>query len=137
MKSKWLSIICLLILKAGIVHAGEVSLTNHGSGIWSMADTADMHRWLVIHEPDRGRKTGIYHIEVIGRKKSDPAWKIIRLVNHMAITEQALKKSIVTPLDKGAVYPEAFQDALRQWQSLNNGKGGAVCRTSVTQCMKQ
>lgn len=111
-------------------------LAAHTAGIWSIGDAPGMKRWLVIHDPDAAKTTGIYHIEVIGRKHGDPAWQITRLVPHMAITEKALQESIVEPLDTGAVYPESFMDAYASWRAQNNGAGGSVCEQSVTQCMQ-
>ncbi len=114
--------------------AGQ-DLVSHKAGIWSIADAPGMKRWIVIHDPDAAKTSGIYHIEVIGRKSGDPSWQIVRLVPHMAITEKALLESILEPLDAGAVYPESFDDAYASWQLQNNGAGGSVCNLSVTQCM--
>jgi hypothetical protein len=114
---------------------GGQDLASHEAGIWSIADAPGMKRWIVIHDRDKARTTGIYHIEVIGRKDGDPAWQITRLVPHMAITDKALHESILEPLDTGAVYPEIFDDAYASWQMQNDGAGGSVCNRSVTQCM--
>jgi hypothetical protein len=111
-------------------------LAAHAAGIWSIGDTPGMKRWIVIHDRDAAKTTGVYHIEVIGRKSGDPAWQIVRLVPHMAITEKALLESILEPLDTGAVYPESFDDAYASWQLQNDGAGGSVCEQSVTQCMQ-
>ena len=89
----------------------------------------------MIHNLADGKKTGIYHIEVIQKATGAPSWQIERLVKHMAITEAALKRSVVKPLNSGAVYPEAFDDARAEWQAQNGGKGGEVCSTSVRDCI--
>ena len=128
-----------LILAANLVLPGLALAQDpaaHAAGIWSIADTPGMSRWIVIHGLDTSKTTGIYHIEVIGRKTGDPQWQIVRLVPHMAITEKALRESILEPLESGAVYPEVFEDALAGWQAQNDGAGGSVCETSVTQCMQ-
>ncbi len=114
----------------------DVTLQNHPQGIWSMPPTQQENRWLIIHNLTQAKQTGIYHIEVIGRGKHDPVWKIKHLANHIAISEAALNRSIVAPLKKGAVYPESFESAYSQWQKLNNGAGGEVCQTDVVQCLK-
>jgi hypothetical protein len=72
---------------------------------------------------------------VIGRKHGNAAWQVEHLVRHMAITEKALKASVKTPLNKGAVYPESFNNAYSSWQKENDGKGGAICDTSLIECM--
>ena len=107
----------------------------NGAGIWSIADTPGMSRWIVIHDPGTTQTKDIYHIEVIGRETGAPAWRVVRLVPHMAITERALRDSIVEPLQGGAVYPESFDDAYAAWRAQNGGAGGSVCTSTVIECM--
>lgn len=114
-----------------------VNIPGHETGIWSIEGTDQEQRWIVIHNLAEGKKSGIYHIEVIQRKTGVPAWQIERLLNHMAITEAALKRSIIKPLTRGAVYPEPFDDALAKWTAQNGGKGGDVCHTSVKDCLPE
>ena len=128
-------IACLLWLPARPALAGDAAIAGHESGIWSIAGTEQAQRWLVIHNLAEAGTSGIYHIEVIQRPVGAPAWQIERLAPHMAITEAALKHSIVKPLQRGAVYPEAFDDALRAWHAMNGGKGGNICHTSVLECL--
>jgi hypothetical protein len=107
-------------------------------GIWSIANgPAKQHRWLIVHDHFESGGTNVYHIEVIARAAGAPAWQIGRLAPHMAITEPALKRSIVKPLTRGGVYPEAFHDARAAWQAANGGAGGAVCATSVRECLSK
>jgi len=110
-------------------------LAPNGSGIWSIAEMPGMSRWVVIHDAETSKTTGVYHLEVIGRWNGDPAWKVIHLVPHMAITQAALLESIVEPLRSGAVYPEVFDDAYAAWQAQNDGAGGSVCTTTIIECM--
>lgn len=107
----------------------------HKAGIWSIPPAKGLTRWVIIHDLEASASSGIYHIEVIGRKKGAPAWKIIRLVRHMAITEQALAANLKAPLTKGGVYPESFNDAYGEWRKENGGSGGFVCSTSLLACM--
>ncbi|CAG0977638.1 hypothetical protein ARNL5_02201 [Anaerolineae bacterium] len=115
------------------VYADDKPITQ---SIWSIENTAKQNRWLIIHNLNDANNTGIYHIEVIGKNKKDPAWKIQHLANHIAITKSALLASIIKPLSKGDVYPESFNNAFSIWQKENEGKGGAVCNTTVIDCMK-
>ncbi len=124
-----------LLLALTPVEAGEPTLQSHTPGIWSIKGTDTQDRWIVIHNREEAIGTGIYHIEVIGRTKGAPAWKITRIKPHMAITETALRRSIFKPLNKGAVYPEAYDDAYREW-TLQKEKGTEViCTTSVLNCL--
>lgn len=116
------------------VVAGQ-DLASHG--IWSIAEIPGMSRWIVIHDAETSKTTGLYHIEVIGRRDGDPAWRIIHLVPHMAITREALLESILEPLHSGAVYPEVFDDAYTAWQARNDGAGGSVCSSTVLECMAE
>ena len=110
-------------------------LAANGTGTWSIEDAPGMERWIVIHDAASSKPTGIYQIEVIGRKTADPSWQVVHLVPHMAITEQALIDSVIEPLSSGRVYPESFNDAYAAWQAQNDGAGGSVCKTTVIECM--
>ena len=113
---------------AGRLHA-------HEKGIWSLSGTAAAERWIVIHDLPEAKRTGVYHIEVLAREKNEPKWKVTRLRPHLAITEQALDRSVVKPLSSGAVYPESFDDAYRRWKEEQAQGGAFVCETSVLECM--
>ncbi|CAK0758379.1 DUF5086 domain-containing protein [Gammaproteobacteria bacterium] len=118
------------------VSCSEIDLSAHSIGIWSIAGTAHQLRWVIIHNLTAAKDTGIYHLEVIAKDRSAPAWKIERLVKHMAITKTALTASVVKPLTKGAVYPESFDYAFITWKEQNAGAGGTICETTVTDCIK-
>ena len=127
--------IAVLICMAA-AHAGSADrLQRHEKGIWSIAGTATHDRWIVIHDLAEAARSGIYHIEVLARRKKDPRWKIERIRPHLAITAQALDRSIVAPLASGAVYPESFDDAFHRWQEERIRGSGIVCETSVLECL--
>jgi len=130
-------ILLLSLLGCPVLHADSntIDIQSHKTGIWSIKGSDQAQRWIVIHDLTGVEKTGIYHIEVIQRTNGAPEWQIERLVRHMAITEAALKRSVINPLDRGAVYPEPFDDAMAEWQAKNGGLGGNVCNTSVTACI--
>ena len=111
-------------------------ITTHEPGIWSIAPTATMKRWIIIHNMEQARESGVFHIEVVGRNTGDAAWQVKHLVPHMAITAEALKKSVIEPLKKGGVYPETYDDAYAKWLKENNNRGGSICVTSVLECMQ-
>lgn len=126
-------IISLLLFIPSIVPARDMAA--HEAGIWSIAPTDTMKRWVVIHNLKEALSSGVFHIEVLGRKNADPVWRVVHLVPHMAITGPALERGIDEPLSKGRVYPETYEDAYASWLKENNGKGGAVCETSLLECM--
>lgn len=133
---KILTLIFLFVASLPI-YAAEIDLQSNQTGIWSITKTTTHTRWIVIHNLAEAKTTDVYHIEVIARKNNAPTWQIEHLANHLAITAAALSKSVIAPLSKGAVYPETFDNAYRTWQNQSEGKGGAICTTSVTECLSK
>jgi len=108
--SRFLGVVAVLLFPA-LTRAQD--LASNGAGIWSIGDAPGMSRWIVIHDPGTPKADGVYHIEVIGRKAGGPAWQVVRLAPHMAITE-----------------PYAA------WRAENDGAGGGVCTKTVIECMR-
>jgi hypothetical protein len=129
-------ILTILFVLLGCSSTFAKNLDEHKNGIWSISGTSDENRWIIIHNLQEGKKTGIFHIEVIARKTNDPKWKIKHVAKHMAITRAALIKSIIKPLEKGLVYPETFDTAFRNWHKENNGEGGSVCNSTIEKCIR-
>ena len=114
----------------------EVDLLANQSGLWSIEPDGQVARWVEIHNLEEAKATGIFHIEVLGRRHGDPAWKVQHLVPHLAITAAALQRSVVKPLRQGSVYPETFDSAYSTWRTHRDAGGDApVCDSSVTACM--
>lgn len=124
-----------LFLGLYCTHAVAVDFSTHSLGVWSIESTPNMQRWIVINNIDKTSSEVIYHIEVLGRKSGEPAWKITHLVAHMAITEAALQRSVLKPLNKGAVYPETYQTAYHHWLEKTKGELGSVCDKTVVTCL--
>lgn len=127
-------VILQTLLVSEVVALTMSDIHNHGAGIWSIASPPKLHRWIVIHDVAASQAAGIYHIEVIQRVKGAPVWAIKHLVKHMAITADALQRSVRKPLTKGAVYPESFMDGYAEWRQANDGRGGEVCNATVMLC---
>jgi hypothetical protein len=127
----------ILLLYGQSVFCADVDFFMHENGIWEIQGTADKNMWIIIHNLEEAKNSGIFHIEVIARKLDDPVWKIEHAVKHMAITKSALSSSVLKPLEKGAVYPETFDIAFEEWRNQNSGKGGLICTTSISECMKK
>jgi hypothetical protein len=111
---------------------GEIS-----SSLWVLPSAGRATRWLQIHNLSDARDEGIYHVEVMERKDGDPVWKFKRLASHMAITESALRASIVKPLKTGSVYPESFNDSYREWKNAELAGHAFVCTSNVTACLAE
>ena len=128
-------LIAITLIASTAVSGDAGRLQRHGRGIWSIAGTEADSRWIVIHNLPEAAKTGIYHIEVLARVKSDPKWKVDHIRPHLAITEQALDRSVVSPLSCGAVYPESFDDVYRTWKEVLAQGGAFICETTVLECI--
>ncbi|HQI81127.1 MAG TPA: DUF5086 family protein [Deltaproteobacteria bacterium] len=113
----------------------DQALFDHKPGIWEIAPEGTLSRWIVIHNLAEARGTGVFHIEVIGREHSRPVWDVRRIRAHMAVTKDALKRSVVKPLERGAVYPESYDDAYAQWKRNADGGRKVVCESSVPECL--
>lgn len=120
---------------AAEAHAVEdAAIFDHAAGIWKIAGAGSLNRWIVIHNLEEAKRTGLFHIEVIGREQGKPAWAIQHVCSHMAITLDALKRSVIRPLSRGAVYPESFTSGLIEWNKLSEAQR-VVCDRSVVECL--
>ena len=118
--------------------AQKPDLFANPSGLWSLQAVADTERWVEIHNLDEAKASGLFHIEVLGRRRRDPVWRIQHLAPHLAITRAALERSVGKPLKTGAVYPESFDSAYQVWLADERaGKHPLVCDSSVDECLKR
>ena len=123
--------------------AGTLSISTHAAWtkpisneIWALSSGSVNHRWLVIHNLPTAAQEGVYHIEVMERLPSEKPWQFKHLAKHMAISEEALRASLIKPMKRGAVYPETFNDAFAEWKKQNAEGRAEVCQTSVAACLK-
>jgi hypothetical protein len=113
----------------------DSTIFSHKPGIWAIEGKGKLSRWIVIHNLAEAKDTGVFHLEVIGHEKGRPSWDIKRISSHMALTKDALKRSVTKPLNKGAVYPEAFDDAYARWKKDAEAGQKVVCDRSVLECL--
>jgi hypothetical protein len=105
------------------------------TGTWQIRGTPVESRWIEVHKVDEWNGAKIYHIEVLGRGKGNPAWHLRHLLAHMAITETALRRSVVRQSRERAVYPETFDGGYAEWRQLNASGRAQICERSVEECM--
>jgi hypothetical protein len=132
-------VILLSALLAGHAAASgeaEPDIFGHKPGIWQIADSAGQKRWLIIHNLEDAKNTGLFHIEIIGRNKGQPVWSIVRLCDHMAISQEALRRSVIRPLKSGGVYPESFDAAYAKWKNKSDQGRSDICTTTVADCLR-
>lgn len=123
--------------EAGVENASPVDAVRiaalSGARLWSLAPTADGERWVEIHATD---PDGSLHVEVIGRRRGAPVWEIRHLAPHLAISPEALARSVGAALARGSVYPETFDDAFARWRAARErGEPVPVCTRTVDDCL--
>jgi hypothetical protein len=104
--------------------------------VWEISAAAATVKWLVIHNLAEGKVSGVFHVEVLERRKMDPPWRFKRLAPHLAITESALRASVRKPLRSGRVYPEQFDQAFAAWKKEDAAGRAPICDQTVTDCLK-
>jgi hypothetical protein len=97
---------CLAAQICAAYWSGKIS-----SPLWSIRSDEGKVRWIEIHNLATAAADGVYHLEVMERLRADPPSQFKSLARHMAVTEDALRASLVEPLGKGSVYPESYNDA--------------------------
>ena len=129
MKPPLLALVLALQLPVAAAQTGPVI----DGDLWSIAGPPGERRWLVIHDRADGARAGVYHVEVIARKAGRPSWDVVRVRDHLALTAEALHRSVVKKLAQGRVYPERFDDAVARWRAAG---GTEVCTSSVVTCLE-
>lgn len=75
--------------------------------------------------------TGVAHVSILSKKKSSPAWEVEWINPHVAITTDALKRSVIRPLKIRAAYPERFFEAYARWKEDAKNGIAVICSTSI------
>jgi hypothetical protein len=131
--AKAVGIVACLFAQLGFAYwSGAIS-----SPLWSIGAPSGTVRWLEIHNLEGAKAEGLYHVEVLERRSIDPPWKLKSLAPHMALTEQALRASIVAPFKRGSVYPETYDGAYAKWKSAEAENHAFVCKSTVLECLAQ
>jgi hypothetical protein len=107
------------------------------SPLWSIRSDEGRVRWLEIHNLSSAAADGMFHVEVMERMSADAPSKYKTLAPHMAVTEQALRASLVAPLGKGAVFPEAYDAGYSRWKGAEAAQRAFVCKVSVNACLAE
>jgi hypothetical protein len=131
--------ICIFLVAMHCAVLPSVHAQTNGDGhqlapgsSWRLASPKGSHRWVVIHQVPSGEDSS-YHIEVLEEKDRDPAWSFARLAPHMAISEHALRMSVLGPSRLRMPYPESYEVAYSRWRSSGHLD---ICSTSIEQCLQ-
>ncbi len=102
---------------------------------WEIAGPKDRHTWVeIMNYSDLKEATEpakVLHISIISRKKGAPVWDIRWERDHIAITPEALRRSVVGPFKTKSVKPERFYWAFVEWEKAEKEGKAPVCTTSL------
>ena len=128
------ALVIALLVVAGRVFADWSAPID--AEVWKLQAAEGTVRWLVIHNLQQAKQDGLYHVEVLERNVGAEPWNVRHLANHMALSDAALRASIVEPLKSGSVYPEAFNDAFAKWRAQRASGDAPICTTNVSACLQ-
>jgi hypothetical protein len=129
----FLAIISLAVLAEGASLQPDIYSTD----FWEIGGKPGNDTWVEIHNTKEAQTNGVAHVSVITREKGSPVWKIKRVCNHIAITTEALKRSVIRPFKTRSVYPEAFYEAYDRWKKDKAKGTAAICSTSLQDVLNQ
>src|SRR5690242_719864 len=100
---------------------------------WEIRGAVGRITWVELHDVDPS-DSSVFHVEVLSRKKGDLSIRHIR--EHLAVTLDALQRSVVRPLrDQRGVYPESFDSGYKHWKEEVAGGKRDVCATTLYECI--
>lgn len=105
------------------------------SPLWALQSAPGTLRWIEIHNLRSAAADGVFHVEVLERRTADPAWQIKHRAGHMAVTDAALRASIVKPLKRGSVYPETYDYAYAKWVKDKEAGQARICDSTILACL--
>lgn len=103
--------------------------------MWVVDETSKTMTWVEIHQTDDTQSTGIFHVSVYLMKKnsrSDYLWRC----PHLAVSRDALERSVIRPIKRAGFYPESFEQGYNYWQQDQKKGTAFVCTTTIADFVK-
>jgi hypothetical protein len=123
-------VILIFALPAMLLRAEQPSLQSVKN--WEVRGPRDRITWVELHDIDPADPS-VIHVEILSRKKGDDPWELRHVRAHLAITLEALQRSVLRPLrDRHGVYPESFDFGYKAWRESANHD---ICRTTLSECV--
>ncbi len=72
---------------------------------WEISGPTSQTTWIEIFNGKEVKTSGVAHISVHARKKGQPVWEACWICPHIAITTEALKRSVIHPYKGRGMYP--------------------------------
>jgi hypothetical protein len=127
-------IIPLLIATSATLLAQQPALRSVKN--WEVRGAPGKITWVELHDPDPADPS-VIHVELLARKRTDKPWEVEHLRPHVAITLDALERSVVRPLRaKSGVYPESFNFGYKHWKEEADAGKRVVCSTTLYECVQ-
>jgi hypothetical protein len=126
------TVACLGILSTKAGSQPDIYSTDY----WEIPGPSGKITWIEIHNRKEAAASGIAHISVMARKKSSPVWELEWVCDHLAITTDALQRSVVRPLKTRGAYPERFLAGYDRWKEDEKKGSAVVCATSIEDFLK-
>jgi len=104
---------------------------------WEIEGPKGYVTWVQIRGEDGAELSGTMHVSILQRKKSAHLWEFRYLCPHLAITAEALRRSVVKPVNYGGTYPERFIEAYEEWKQDKAAGHAYICTTSIADYLKQ
>lgn len=108
---------------------------------WEIAGPKDRHTWVEVMNYNEIRQATepvrLLHVSIISRKKGAPVWEIRWEQDHIAMTPEAFKRSVIGPYKTKSVKPERFYWAFMEWEKAEKEGKAPVCTTSLAEYLKK
>ena len=132
---------CLLIFSAALCFAISSARASsqpdiYSTNFWEIEGKIGNVTWVEIHNNKEAQTNGVAHVSVITRQIGSPEWQIEWVCPHIAITTDALKRSVIRPFKTRGVYPENFYEAYDRWKEDEKKGKAIVCTTSIQDFLK-
>ena len=118
-----------------VLHAAAPDL--YSTDCWEIEGAPGRITWVEIHNRAEAPSTGVAHVSILTRKKGAPASEVEWLVPYIAITTEALQRSVLRPFKTRSVYPERYLEAYKRWQADEQSGTAAICSNSLQDALKQ
>lgn len=109
----------------------------YSTPFWEIAGPPGKVTWVEIHNIPEAQTTGVAHVSIITRKKGAPVWELEWVCPHVAITTDALRRSVIRPFKTRGSYPERFNEAYYRWQQDEQKGTAQIYSTSIQDFLKQ
>jgi hypothetical protein len=133
---KGIFLIFALLALSILQSEADSKINLYSANCWEIAGPPGKITWVEIHKGLGEESTGVVHVEVLSRKKDSPVWEIKHVCSHVAITTDALQRSVIRPLKILTVYPETFEGGYRSWKEASEKAPPVICTTSIQDFLK-